>query len=87
MNVKTQPASRIAAELAHSEEVRRVDTPKTGRAKIYTTNNGLRHSEIDLIRLFGWEISAVHIRFNLVSISRKDRPLDTGADRPEGGDA
>ena len=81
-----QPVSRVAAKLAHSDDVQRVEQKGPEKARIHLTNNGLRSGETTAIRLMGWRISAVCPRFNTVSIVRTDRYDHTETDR-QGGDS
>jgi len=68
-----QPVSRVAAKLAHSDDVQKVEKRAEDRARLHLTNNGLRSGETGAIRALGWKISAVSPRFNTVSIVRNDR--------------
>lgn len=70
MSGTEQPISRLAAKLSHFENVRSVEPrpDSTERAKIRVVNLGIGHREISIIRSYGYEISAISMRHNYVSV-------------------
>jgi len=69
---KTQSFSRLAAAMAHFENVRRVERGSSnGRAKVYVVNNGIGFREIKKLRRYGWEIAAISIRHNYITVERQ----------------
>lgn len=64
--------ARLAAKLGHSEEVRRVEVDDEDRALVRMTNNGLRSSETDTIRRYGFEIRSISPRHKFAIVYRAD---------------
>jgi hypothetical protein len=66
----SQPPSRLAAKLGHLDNVRSVEPrpDSNDRAKIRVVNSGIGHREISVIRAYGYEISAISMRHNYVSV-------------------
>lgn len=67
-----QPVGRLAAKLSHFENVRRVETDDDGeRAEVHVVNSGVGPKVIDIIREFGYQISAINIRYSYVSVYKE----------------
>ena len=69
---RSQPLGRLAAELGHFSNVRRVEPDDGGeRAIVRVVNSGIGIREISVIREFGYRISSVSIRHRYVSVRKE----------------
>jgi hypothetical protein len=66
------PASRLAAELGHDSNVRRVVVQFPNRLLLEVTDDGLSRGPLKTIREFGWMVSGFTIRRNSVSVVQQE---------------
>jgi len=78
-----QPVGRLAGELAHFDNIRRVEIRNDKqRALIRLVNSGVGARVTSTIREFGYRISAISIRHGYISV-RKESSADDDGGRDE----
>jgi len=72
MSGTEQPVGRLAAKLAHFENVRRVETDDNGnRALVRLVNSGVGPRETNVIREYGYRISGISVRHGYISVRKE----------------
>lgn len=67
-----QPLGRLAAKLAHFENIRRVETDDgKDRALVRLVNSGVGVRETNVIREYGYRINAISVRHGYISVYKE----------------